>query len=80
MNFAASENFVINMLLFKYELRNIKKYLKEDNKNGYKNKTGYFGIRKQAKDYGSIVVCIPGYPAEYSRQMWKAKGSIIGSS
>lgn len=42
--------------------------------------TGYFGIRKQAKDYGSIVVCIPGYPAEYSRQMWKAKGSIIGSS
>ena len=80
MNFAASENFVINMLLFKYELRNIKKYLKEDNKNGYKNKTGYFGIRKQAKAYGSIVVCIPGYPAEYSRQMWKAKGSIIGSS
>lgn len=42
--------------------------------------TGYFGIRKQAKDYGRIVVCIPGYPAEYSKQMWKAKGSIAGSS
>ena len=42
--------------------------------------TGYFGSRKQAKEYGSIVVCIPGYPAEYSKQMWKAKGSIAGSS
>ena len=48
--------------------------------NGLGKTTGYFGIRKQAKDYGSIVVCIPGYPAEYSKQMWKVKGSIIGSS
>ena len=33
MNFAVSENFVINMLLFKYEARNNGIYLKENDKN-----------------------------------------------
>lgn len=38
--------------------------------------TGYFGIRKQAKDYGSIVVCIPGYPQNIPNKCGRQKAVL----